>query len=418
MTTLALKPPSSWKWTLGVFFVTSLVESLGMSQVFSFLPTDLGLLHISAVKLWVGVLSALTFFVGLPFVPLWGVWARRVGGKVIVIRSALVESLVFLLFAFGHNFITVFIAMACVGFQLGNTGIMLAAIRNQAPARKLGFAISFFSVSSPVGAAIGPLLGSVIVRYHVGTIYSLFYIDAIFSLVTVALLMLFYREPQLIQDASQPVSAWKDAIHGVRKTFGLSVCWWLFGLYALLMTGKQMISPFLPIAIVGTTPSQSGVVEIGVFMGLTACIGAIVTVAAGKIGDRIGYVRVLGLAFIMICVVSPLLSHAGNLYLYGLWVTVFSAGLSISSAMVFTLMSLRIPDTHRTTALNLIYLPLYFGGIIGPFLSSLLSSTSLFVQFLVAGGFFGVGVVLTFLFQRYGVSGKQTGQSGTALSTL
>jgi MFS family permease len=122
-----------WQIALILFFLTSAVESMSMSHVFAFMPVYLQSMHVSYVETWVGILSAVTFVVGLPLVPLWGVWAERYGGKIVVIRSAYVEMIVFVVLALSHSLIGVFAAMMLVGFQLGNTGIMLAAIRQATP---------------------------------------------------------------------------------------------------------------------------------------------------------------------------------------------------------------------------------------------------------------------------------------------
>ena len=44
---------------------------------------------------FVGLFGALIFVVGMPLVPLWGVWADKYSRKAVVIRSALVEAVVF-----------------------------------------------------------------------------------------------------------------------------------------------------------------------------------------------------------------------------------------------------------------------------------------------------------------------------------
>jgi MFS family permease len=52
------------------------------------------------VAVTVGLLSAASLLVGLPLVPFWGAWADRYSRKLIIVRSAVVEALLFLLIAF------------------------------------------------------------------------------------------------------------------------------------------------------------------------------------------------------------------------------------------------------------------------------------------------------------------------------
>ena len=105
---------------------------------------------------FVGIFGALIFVVGAPLVPLWGVWADKYSRKVVIVRSALVEAVVFAGVALSHEPWQLAVSFLLVGFQLGNTGVILAAIRDATPRLRLGTAIALFGASTPVGMAIGP----------------------------------------------------------------------------------------------------------------------------------------------------------------------------------------------------------------------------------------------------------------------
>src|SRR3972149_4970059 len=159
------RAPQSWIVVLVLFGVTTVVEALGVSQVFAFLPLyleDMGLPK-SSIPHWVGVLSALVFVLGLPLVPLWGVWADKYSRKAVIIRSAVVEAAVFGLVALSRQPWQLAGSPLPVGFQLGNTGVMLSALRDLAPKGRLGTAIAVFGSSSPVGFALGPSIAGFMV---------------------------------------------------------------------------------------------------------------------------------------------------------------------------------------------------------------------------------------------------------------
>lgn len=391
---------SGWHLALILFFLTSMVESIGMSHVFSFLPVYLQNMGVGRVSMWVGILSALAFLVGLPLVPLWGVWADRYSGKAVIIRSAYVEAVVFVILGLSHTFPGVFVAMALVGFQLGNTGIMLASVRRLVPNGKVGFAVSMFSVSSPVGMALGPLIGGGLVDSGLLNLHGLYVLDAALSFITGTMLFIFYREQprNLQQHTPANGSAWRMAWQSVHVTFSLRITWALFGVYTVLMMARQMINPYLPIAIEQLRPNLNQItIVIGGMMGLTALVGAVITVVAGKIGDVIGFKRVLAIAFAVNIPFTLMLVFAHHLIPFGLWLTGFSAAVSISGAMIFALLSTHVPESHRSTALNLVYLPLYLGGIIGPAMSSVLSRFGLIGPFAGASIAFAMGVGLIVL---------------------
>lgn len=412
--------PTRWQVVLLLFFITSAVESMSMSHVFAFMPVYLQSMHVAHVETWVGILSSVTFVVGLPLVPLWGVWAARYGGKLVVMRSAYVEMVVFLILGVSHSLIGVFVAMMLVGFQLGNTGIMLAAIRQAAPDGRVGFAVSVFSVSSSIGMAGGPLVGGLLTGLNLLNLHGLYILDGILSLMTGTMLLLWYRQPSLVSwnaDApSKPESAWTVAWRSIRFTFSLPVTWVLFGIYSILMMARQMVNPYLPIAIehlpmhfVSTTMS------IGGLMGFSAVVGAVITIIAGRLGDRVGFTRILLLAFAGSVPAVLLLGLSHSVAWFTLGLTVFSAGYGIGGAMVFALFSTRIPETHRSTALNLVYLPLYIGGIVGPGVASALTRVGLFGPFIGAAVLFTLAVIIAMTTQRH-MAGDKVQQPGASVS--
>ena len=74
----------------------------------------------------------------MPLVPLWGVWADKYSRKAVIVRSALVEAVVFAAVALSREPWQLALSMLLIGFQLGNTGVMLAGIRDVTPMRRAG----------------------------------------------------------------------------------------------------------------------------------------------------------------------------------------------------------------------------------------------------------------------------------------
>jgi len=145
-TTSALpsRPAQDWRLLVVVFWLTSMVEGLGVSQIYALLPaylTKMGVPHDERLA-FVGLFSALIFVVGMPLVPLWGVWADKYSRKAVIVRSCLVEAVVFACVALSREPWQLALSMLLIGFQLGNTGVMLAGIRDVTPLRRLGVTIA------------------------------------------------------------------------------------------------------------------------------------------------------------------------------------------------------------------------------------------------------------------------------------
>ncbi len=190
------RPAQDWRVLVAVFWVTSMVEGLGVSQIFALLPaylTEMGVPEDDRLA-FVGLFSALIFVVGMPLVPLWGVWADKYSRKAVIVRSALVEAVVFAGVALSQEPWQLALSMLLIGFQLGNTGVMLAGIRDVTPLRRLGVTIALFGSSGPIGFAVGPILAGVLVDGLGWTLAGVFWFSALLSIATALLVGLGSRE--------------------------------------------------------------------------------------------------------------------------------------------------------------------------------------------------------------------------------
>jgi MFS family permease len=390
-------PAQDWRVLLAIFCVTSAVEGLGVNQIFAFAPsylTQMGVAEADRLR-FIGIFSALIFIVGAPLVPLWGVWADKYSRKVVIVRSALVEAVVFACVALSREPWQLAGSMLLVGFQLGNTGVMLAAIRDSTPRHRLGTAIALFGASGPIGMAIGPVLGGRIVDgLHQG-LPVVFWVSAALSVGTALLITFGSREvrPSVIPQGRLVTLAF-SAVRGVLTEPAIRRIFLIFGVAFL---GAQMSRPYLPVLVEGVNGRVDLASAIGFVTGTAALVGALVSPIGGWIGDRIGFRPVLvgglligGLA----AAVLPLLPSVGTL---ALGVLVFGACYSVEAAMVFGLLATEVPAERRSATLNLVYLPLYGAGIIGPILGALVVGIGIWAPFAAAAAVFilgGIGVAV------------------------
>jgi MFS family permease len=371
---------SDWKRILVVFWLTSLVEGMGVSQVFALLPADLSTMGVTGSErlAFVGLFSSLLFVLGLPLVPLWGVWADRYSRKVVIARSAVVEMVVFAAMALAREPWQVAVAMLLIGFQLGNTGVMLAGLHDVTPGRRLGTTMAVFGASGPIGFAVGPVLAGILIDGLGWPIPSVFWVSAGLSLGTALLVWFGTREirPEVIPEG--PIL--RLAFGAIRGVIADPTVRRIFVIFGTAFLGNQMSRPYLPVlveSIVGTGPGLAS--GIALVAGTAALAGALLSPLAGALGDRIGFRPVLvvalvigGLALGAMPEIGVLLGLAG---LAGLAVASFGAASTVS-AMVFSLLAVEVPPERRSATLNLVYLPLYAAGIIGPATGALVSQVA------------------------------------------
>jgi MFS family permease len=361
------RPAQDWRTLVVVFWLTSMVESLGISQIFALIPTYLRQMGVpEADRLaFVGLFSSLIFVVGMPLVPLWGVWADKYSRKAVIVRSALVEAVVFAGVALSREPWQLALSMLLIGFQLGNTGVMLAAIRDVSPRRRIGTIMGVFGASSAVGMAAGPVLAGLLIDGFGWALPAVFGLSALLSVGTAVLVTVGSREvrPEVVPQGSV-ISLAFGAVRGVLRDPAVRRIFAIFGVSFLAL---QMSRPYIPVLVEGLAGTGPGLASaIALVMGTAALVGGLIAPFGGVLGDRVGFRTVLmsalagaGVALVLMPFVPSVAALAGL-------AVVLSASSATVSAMVFGLVATELPPERRSVTLNLIYLPLYAAGIVGP----------------------------------------------------
>jgi MFS family permease len=391
------KPVSSWRALLLVFALTSAVEGLGVSQVFALLPAQLTSMGVpdSQRLSFIGLFSSLVFVVGMPLVPLWGVWADKYSRKAVIARSAVVEAVVFAGMALAREPWQVALVLLLIGFQLGNTGVMLAGIRDVAPHDRLGTAIALFGAAGPIGFALGPVIAGVLIDGAHWSIPGVFGLSSAFSIGTALLVGFGTTE---IRPAVVPQGRILALAFGaIRGVLGDPAVRRIFLIYGAAFFANQMSRPYVPVlveTIVGKGPGLAS--SIGLVAGTAALAGALLSPLGGALGDRVGFRPVLIGAMIAAGVavtLMPVAAAAGGVPALALVAVVVALAIAATGAMVFGLLATEVPPERRSTTLNLVYLPLYAAGVVGPAVGGVVVQAGLPAPFVVGGIVLGLGVV-------------------------
>jgi MFS family permease len=94
----------------------------------------------------------------------------------------------------------------------------------------------------------------------------------------------------------------------------------------------------------------------------------------GLIGDRVGFRPVLVAALGGAGAVLLLMPFVPSVAALAFLAVVLGATTSTVSAMVFGLLATEIPAARRSATLNLVYLPLYAAGIVGPAMGAVVAT--------------------------------------------
>jgi MFS family permease len=395
-------PNQDWRVLLAIFFVTSMVEAMGVSQIYAFVPSYLSEMGVPEPERlrFVGIFGSLIFVVGAPLVPLWGVWADKYSRKAVIARSAVVEAVVLAGVALSREPWQLALSMMLIGLQLGNTGVMLAEIRDVVPRRLLGRSIGIFGASGPIGFAVGPVVGGIIVDGLGFGIPAIFAVSSLLSVGTALLVWFGSREvrPEVVPTGGVVTLAF-GAIRGVLADPAVRR---IFAIFGTAFLANQMTRPYVPILVEGVVGPGTGLASaIALVTGTAALVGAMMSPIGGAIGDRIGFRPVLLGALVGGGVALLAMPLAGSVPTLALTALVFAAMSGAVSAMVFGLLATEIPPERRSATLNLVYLPLYAAGIIGPATGAIvISATSLAGAFVAGAAVFLLGALGVGLMRR------------------
>lgn len=356
-----------WRVVVAIFWITSMVEGLGVSQVFAFVPSYLREMGVpEADRLpFVGLFGSLIFVVGAPFVPLWGVWADKYSRKAVIVRSAVVEAVVFAAIALSREPWQLALSILLIGFQLGNTGVMLAGIRDVTPKSLLGTVMGVFGASTAIGMAVGPALGGFLIDGLGWSIAGVFWLSSALSVATAALVGLGSREvrPEVV-----PAGRVIDLAYGAMK--GVLVdptVRRIFLIYGVAFLANQMSRPYQPVIVEGLVGTGPGLASaIGFVAGTAALAGAVASPLGGLLGDRLGFRPVLVGALAGGGVALLAVTVAPTVEALALTVLAFTAFNGTVGAMIFSLLATSVAPERRSATLNLVFLPLYAAGVIGP----------------------------------------------------
>ena len=354
---------AGWAVVAALFAATTCVESMSWNQLTAYTPLYLRELHVPAAQVpgWIAAISSLGWIIALPMAPFWGVLADRYSRKLVIVRSAALEALIFAGWALSTSPWMALLFRSLSGFILGNTGVMLAVQASTTPRQRLALAVGIVGAGSPAGRAVGPILGALLV--HLVDIRGMLLFDAALSAVMAALLMVVMREGEHARPADlRVVSLLRGAL---AEIVSKPLVWRLFLATAVSQVGLWTVLPYAPIYIARLAPGDT-VTAVGAVLSAVGLGQAIASPLWGIVVPRFGHVPVLSLTSVGSAVALATVGLSHNLLLFAAALLangVFAAAILTASMAV---MAATVSPERRGAVLGQILFPFYVGGVIGP----------------------------------------------------
>jgi DHA1 family multidrug resistance protein-like MFS transporter len=354
---------SGWAVLAVLFAATTLVESMSWTQLTAYTPLYLRELHVPAdqVPEWIAAISSLGWVVALPLAPLWGVLADRYSRKLIIVRSAAIEALIFAGWALSTTPWMALAFRSLNGFILGNTGVMLAVQASTTPRQRLAIGVGIVGAGSPAGRAVGPILGALLV--HLVDVRGMLLFDAALSVVMALLLTGLVREGEHVRPADVRVlSLLRGALDEIRSH---PLLWRLFVATAATQIGLWTMLPYVPVYIARLAPADT-VTAVGVVLSIVGLGQAVASPLWGVALPRLGHLRVLVATSVTACAALLVAGASHTVLLLGaaLLVNGVCAAAILTASM--SVMATAVSPDRRGAVLGQILFPFYVGGVIGP----------------------------------------------------
>jgi DHA1 family multidrug resistance protein-like MFS transporter len=280
-----------WRRNLYVLFSAQMLSMVGFSMVLPFLPLyikELGVGTWGTIEFWSGMVFSAQAITMMISAPLWGAVADRYGRKLMLIRATLGGAVLIALMGFVNSAEQLTLLRALQGLVTGTIPAATALVASATPREHSGESIGLLQTGTWIGVAIGPLIGGVI-----GDTFGFrecFWITGSLLALSGFATILWVREDfrPAVTDKRQSVL---ESFRGLLSTPNMLS---LYGVTFLQTTGRMLFFPIAALFVMDLMQSASGAaVATGLMMGINAVTGSISAVWLGRIGDRIGHLRIL-----------------------------------------------------------------------------------------------------------------------------
>ncbi|MEK0315340.1 MFS transporter [Cohnella sp. 56] len=359
----------SWKrnlyvlWT-GVFFC-SMAYSAAIPFIPLFLKNDLGVEH--HVNQWSGFAFGVTFLASALIAPYWGSLADKYGRKPMLIRSGYSLAALYLVTYFVQDPYVFLIVRVCQGLLAGYVPASIALVATNTPEDKSGYALGIMATAGASGGIVGPLVGGIV--SHLTSNREAFLFSAAVVLIS-ALIASFFVKEEKFNRSGKRSNIRADLSQALHNRAFIT----LLLLVGLSTFSVMILEPLLTIYMTQLGGERSDAsLQAGIVFSAVGIATLIAAPQWGKIGQRIGFVKVLviglaggGIGNLLQYFVGHYAEFGALRFIYGL----FFAG--VYPALNAMIVRVTAPE-FRGRAFSLSQSSTQLATMLGPVLGGLLS---------------------------------------------
>lgn len=310
-----------WRRNLYVLFGVQMLSMVGFSMVFPFLPlyiNEIGVKTWGSVEFWSGMVFSAQAMTMMISAPLWGAIADRYGRKIMLIRATLGGAFLITLMGFVQSAEQLTLLRAVQGLVTGTIPAANALVASSAPKEHSGEALGLLQTGTWLGVAVGPLIGGVIGDAF-GFRESFWVTGSLLALSGFSIIF-------WVQEDFKPAGKIKRQpfFNSFRVLLRAPNMFYLYMVTFLETSGRMLIFPIAALFIMKLMGTSAGAATVtGLMMGIKAITGSASAVWLGRIGDRIGHLRIL-----LVSVVASVCCYLPQAFVNSAWQLMLLQALS------------------------------------------------------------------------------------------
>lgn len=320
------------------------------------------------VQRWAGFVFGITFLTAFLMSPIWGRFADKYGyKKILVITGFGIATSIFFM-GFMHSVIELFILRMFMGAVTGFIPTSLAFISSQTPKEIAGKTLGTLQTGNVTGSLFGPVIGGMMADKF-GFQYTFIYTSISIAIATMIVLFAI-REKRTDKKLKEKQYSRKEVLSYIFTSRDLLT---IMLISLLVQIGIFSIQPLLALYVNQLNGSENVAFLAGFAFSATGFGNLLATRQWGKLGDSIGYEKVLKILLISCAIAfipQALVNEVWQLILFRFLLGIAVGGITPS---VTAYIRNEVPLSIQGEVLGYNTSFRFLGNVIGPSFGGMIS---------------------------------------------
>ncbi|MNI10968.1 Tetracycline resistance protein, class B [compost metagenome] len=372
-----------WQVNLLVLWLGQFLVMAGMTMIVPFMPLylqEMGMKDPHQVATWAGLIFAGNFVTSFIFQPMWGGLADRYGRKVMLLRSGFGMAIVVTLMGFATNAWQLLLLRMLNGTISGYAPAAVALMSTNTPKEKMGFAMGTLQSGAVAGTILGPLMGGLLAEW-IGYRYIFYVTGSLLFIATLLTLFLVKEKFNLKEAAKKPKVSVLEGFGQLKHVKQLPSLYMVTFVIQFAFLSSMPLMPLFVAELHGT--GQGLALFAGLVGSITGFSNMIASPLLGKLSDKIGPERILGVCLVgaaIMFIPQALVTNVWQLFAARFGLGIFMGGLLPTvNALIGKYTPLGMESRSYSFNTSALSLGNMSGPVIGGALSGMMNIREIFI---------------------------------------